>query len=58
MQVHHKGAYKSSLHPIELRPKEGGKSSLDPMELHHKERHRSSLDFILMILQATNPVWI
>ena len=56
MPMHHKGDDKSSLDPMGLHQKECDRSSLDPMELYHKELDRSSLE--LMILQATNPVWI
>ena len=98
MQVHHKGAYTSSMDSMELHHKEGDrssleplsiwryfwlpiqsgpkssldtmpmhqkgddKSSLDPMELHHKEGDRSSLDFpydtpSYQSSLDVNPVW-
>ena len=41
MQVHHKGAYKSSLDTMPMHQKGDGKSSLDLTELHHKRTWRS-----------------
>ena len=35
MQVHHKGAYKSSLDSMELRHKEGDRSILEPLSIWH-----------------------
>ena len=53
MEVHHEGAYKSSLDPMELHDKEGDSSSLEPLSFgitSGTPSYQSCLD--------PNPVWI